>query len=129
MDRQALAVTLPTLKQQFHLAESRVGMIEGCFGYAFAVGSLGFGLLADRWGPRWLYPGVLVGWSLAGIATAGAGQPWVTGWLESDGDSPGKGTYRWLLLCRVVLGVFEAGDRARALLAGGAGLPPGSAPP
>jgi ACS family hexuronate transporter-like MFS transporter len=52
MDRQALAVTLPTLKQRFHLAEGRVGMIEGCFGYAFAVGSLVFGLLADRWGPR-----------------------------------------------------------------------------
>jgi MFS family permease len=91
MDRQALAVTLPTLKQQFHLAESRVGMIEGCFGYAFAVGSLGFGLLADRWGPRWLYPGVLVGWSLAGIATAGAGQPWVTGWLETDAGFAGHG--------------------------------------
>ena len=44
MDRQALAVTLPTLKRQFHLAEGRVGMIEGCFGYAFAVGSLAFGL-------------------------------------------------------------------------------------
>lgn len=125
MDRQALAVTLPTLKQQFHLAESRVGMIEGCFGYAFAVGSLGFGLLADRWGPRWLYPGVLIGWSLAGIATAGAGQPWVTGWLETDGDPTGTGTYRWLLLCRVVLGFFEAGHWPCALLTVRAILPPG----
>ena len=98
MDRQALAVTLPTLKQRFHLTEGRVGMIEGGFGYAFAVGSLLFGLLADRWGPRRLYPGVLVGWSLAGIATAFAGQPRVTGWLEASGDSPGTGTYRWLLI-------------------------------
>jgi ACS family hexuronate transporter-like MFS transporter len=124
MDRQALAVTLPTLKQRFHLTESRVGMVEGCFGYAFAVGSLLFGLLADRWGPRWLYPGVLLGWSAAGIATAFAGLPGITGWLESSGDPPGTGTYRWLLFCRVALGVFEAGHWPCALLTVRAILPP-----
>lgn len=124
MDRQALAVTLPTLKNEFALTESRVGMIEGCFGYAFAFGSIFFGLLADRWGPRWLYPIVLIGWSIAGIATAGAGQPWITDWFETTGDSPGTGTYRWLLLCRVVLGVFEAGHWPCALLTVRAVLPP-----
>ncbi|WP_169981291.1 MFS transporter [Tautonia rosea] len=124
MDRQALAVTLPTLKNEFSLTESRVGMVEGCFGYAFAFGSILFGLLADRWGPRWLYPIVLIGWSLAGIATAGAGQTWITDWFESSGDLPGTGTYRWLLLCRVVLGVFEAGHWPCALLTVRAILPP-----
>src|SRR4029079_9873179 len=52
MDRQALAVTLPELKREFNLAERRVGMIEGCFGFAFAAGALLFGMLADRFGPR-----------------------------------------------------------------------------
>src|SRR5438105_3997319 len=69
MDRQALAVTLPELKREFNLREERVGMVEGCFGFAFAAGALLFGFLADRFGPRRLYPVVLVGWSLAGIAT------------------------------------------------------------
>lgn len=123
MDRQALAVTLPTLKSEYQLTESRVGMVEGCFGYAFAVGSLLFGILADRFGPRWLYPIVLIGWSAAGIATAGAGQPWIIDWFEATGDPPGTGTYRWLLLCRVTLGLFEAGHWPCALLTVRAVLP------
>ena len=126
MDRQALAVTLPELKRQYNLAERRVGMIEGCFGFAFAAGALFFGILADRFGPRKLYPVVLTGWSLAGIATGFAAHPGVTSalegpgidslvkglrltWLLESGGEPGTGTFRWLLLCRTVLGLCEAG--------------------
>ena len=116
MDRQALAVTLPTLKARFHLAEGRVGMIEGCFGFAFAFGSLFFGWLADRVGPRYLYPAVLTGWSLAGVATSVAGQAWVTQSLETSTDEPGTGVFRWLLICRVILGACEAGHWPCALL-------------
>lgn len=116
MDRQALAVTLPTLKQDFNLAETRVGMVEACFGFAFAFGAVFFGIIADRTGPRFLYPIVLGGWSLAGIATGLAGQKWITSLLESPGDSPGTGVYHWLLICRVILGVFEAGHWPCALL-------------
>jgi ACS family hexuronate transporter-like MFS transporter len=116
MDRQALAVTLPELKQRYHLVEGRIGLVEGSFGFAFAFGSIFFGLLADRFGPRLLYPAVLVGWSLAGMATALAGRPEVTGWLEAPGDDPGAGTFRWLLLCRILLGVCEAGHWPCALI-------------
>ena len=116
MDRQALAVTLPTLKAEFNLAEGRVGMVEGCFGYAFAFGAILFGLIADKTGPRFLYPIVLGGWSLAGIATALAGQTWLTSILEKPGDPVGTGVYHWLLICRVALGVFEAGHWPCALL-------------
>jgi ACS family hexuronate transporter-like MFS transporter len=116
MDRQALAVTLPTLKKQHHLAEGRIGVLEGAFGFSFAFGSLVFGWLADRWGPRFLYPLVLIGWSLAGIATSFAGQPWVTDLLEPPGSEPGTGLFRWLLGCRIGLGVCEAGHWPCALL-------------
>lgn len=116
MDRQALAVTLPTLKVQLHLAEERIGNIEKYFSYSFAAGGLLFGWLADRLGPRLLYPAVLTGWSLAGIATSMAGQTWVTSAFESAGEDPGTGVYRWLLLCRVMLGLFEAGHWPCALL-------------
>ncbi len=116
MDRQALAVTLPTLKASYHVAEERIGWIEGSFGFAFAAGSILFGLAADRLGPRRLYPVVLVGWSAAGIATALTGRPEVTGWLEGPGDEPGAGEFRWLLLCRTVLGLFEAGHWPCALI-------------
>ena len=91
MDRQALAVTLPELKREFNLAERRIGMVEGCFGFAFAAGALLFGILADRFGPRKLYPIVLTGWSLAGIATGFAGHTELTRLLESPDDEPGAG--------------------------------------
>jgi ACS family hexuronate transporter-like MFS transporter len=116
MDRQALAVTLPELKREFNLGERRIGLVEGCFGFAFAAGSLLFGFVADRVGPRRLYPVVLVGWSLAGIATGFAGYAEVTGWLETPDDEAGAGTFRWLLIWRTALGLFEAGHWPCALI-------------
>jgi ACS family hexuronate transporter-like MFS transporter len=116
MDRQALSVTMPTLKQNFQLTEDRIGRVEAAFGYAFAAGSLLFGFLADRWGPKWLYPVVLAGWSLAGVATSFAASPVIPTWLESSGDPAGTGVYRWLLVCRIALGLCEAGHWPCALL-------------
>lgn len=116
MDRQALAVTLPELKRDYHLHERRVGLVEGCFGLAFAVGSVLFGWLADRYGPRLLYPVVLAGWSLAGIATGFAGHAAVADFLEGPGDEPGAGTFRWIVFWRVVLGLCEAGHWPCALI-------------
>jgi ACS family hexuronate transporter-like MFS transporter len=104
------------LKREFHLGEKRVGLVEGCFGFAFAAGSLLFGFLADRFGPRRLYPLVLTGWSLAGIATGFAGHAELTRWLEVPGDDPGAGTFRWLVLCRTALGLCEAGHWPCALI-------------
>jgi ACS family hexuronate transporter-like MFS transporter len=117
MDRQALAVTLPELKARYNLHEGRIGFLEMSFGLAFAAGSLLFGWLADRVGPRALYPVVLIGWSVAGVATGFAGDPRLTAPLESPGDEPGQGTYLWLLACRTVLGLFEAGHWPCALIA------------
>jgi len=116
MDRQALAISLPEMKRSLNLGEKRIGWVEGVFGFAFAAGSIGFGFLADRFSPRRLYPVVLVGWSLAGIATGFAGHSEVTGWLESSGDEPGAGSFRWLIVCRTVLGMFEAGHWPCALI-------------
>ncbi len=117
MDRQALAVTLPEMKQRYNLHEGRVGTLEMSFGLAFAAGSLLFGVLADRFGPRGLYPVVLVGWSAAGVATGFAGDAAAVGGLEGPGDDPGAGTFRWLLGCRTLLGLFEAGHWPCALIA------------
>src|SRR5690348_9132872 len=116
MDRQALSLSLPEMKRTLHLAEERIGWVEGVFGYAFAAGAIFFGFLADRLGPRRPYPVVLIGWSLAGIATGFAGHPQVAGWLERTGDEPGARTFRWLVLCRTVLGFFEAGHWPCALI-------------
>ncbi|WP_161968079.1 MFS transporter [Fimbriiglobus ruber] len=115
-DRQVSSVSMPVLKAKYQIAERRIGILEGCFGFAFAAGSIVFGAVADRVGPRRLYPVVLAGWSAAGIATAFAGQDGFTDWLVRAGDDPGAGPFRWVLTCRTALGFFEAGHWPCALL-------------
>lgn len=115
MDRQALAETATELKARFQLDDARYGEIERGFSWAFALGSIVFGFLADKFGPRRLYPVVLIGWSVAGILTPLASTS-VAAHFETPDDEPGAGTFRWLLLCRVVLGLFEAGHWPCALL-------------
>ena len=116
MDRQALAQTATELKARFDLHDARYGLIEKGFSWAFAVGSVLFGWLADRFGPRRLYPLVLIGWSIAGVMTPFAAFSDVTEGLENIGDDPGAGTFRWILLCRTTLGFFEAGHWPCALI-------------
>jgi ACS family hexuronate transporter-like MFS transporter len=79
------------ISREFALTQTQYGNVEAVFGYAFAAGSLVFGWLADRLALRWLYAWVLALWSVAGF---------VTGFVK---------TYEQLLLCRTLLGFFEAG--------------------
>ncbi len=97
MDRMTLANAATRITQEFGLSDEQYGQLELGFGWAFAAGSLLFGLLADRVSVWWLYPAVLFGWSAAGWASGSAGS------AES------------LLWCRVVLGLFEAGHWPCAL--------------
>ena len=56
MDRQTLANAAKRITDQFHLREEQYGNMELVFGWAFAVGSMFFGVLVDRVPVRWLYP-------------------------------------------------------------------------
>lgn len=67
------------------------------FSLGFALGSLVFGVLADLISVRWLYPIVVVAWSLAGLTS---------GLAESVGG---------LAVSRFLLGLFEAGQWPCAL--------------
>lgn len=91
MDRQTLAGASVRISREFALTQTRYGEIEAAFGYAFAAGSLVFGWMADRFEVRWVYATVLALWSVAGV---------MTGWASDHSQ---------LLLCRAVLGFFEAG--------------------
>lgn len=115
MDRQTLSLTATQLKTEIGLDDGRYGTLEEWFSYAFAAGGIFFGFLADRVGPTRLYPAVLVGWSLAGVASPLASWPAIAAAFGDPGN-PGEGEFRWLFLCRTVLGFCEAGHWPCALL-------------
>lgn len=91
MDRQTLANAATRITRQFTLSQEQYGELELGFGWAFAVGSIIFGFAADRFSVRNLYAVVLVLWSATGFAT---------GLVHG---------YNGLLICRTLLGFFEAG--------------------
>jgi MFS transporter, ACS family, hexuronate transporter len=91
MDRQTLANAATRISRQFALSQEQYGNLEFGFGWAFAAGSIVFGIAVDRYSVRWVYPIALVLWSLTGFAT---------GLVHSYGQ---------LLVCRTLLGFFEAG--------------------
>ncbi len=91
MDRTALAGASVRVTNELGLDNAQYGHLELGFGWAFAAGSLVFGFLADRFRVYVLYPIILLGWSLTGMAT---------GWAHGFGG---------LMVCRTLLGFFEAG--------------------
>ncbi len=105
MDRVTLSTVATRITAQFGLSQEQYGNIEFGFGWAFAVGSLAFGLTVDRLPVRWVYPTALALWSAMGFLTAYAHN------------------YEELLACRILLGLFEGGHwpcaikTTRALLA------------
>jgi ACS family hexuronate transporter-like MFS transporter len=97
MDRMTLASASVRVTNEFQLSAEQYGRIEVAFGWAFGVGALFFGFLADRVRVYLLYPGILAAWSVVGFAT---------------GLTHG---YAGLLICRTLLGFFEAGHWPCAL--------------
>jgi ACS family hexuronate transporter-like MFS transporter len=115
MDRQVLPQIATELKGAYLIDDARYGRVGRNFAWAFAAGSIFFGFIADRIGPRLLYPVVLIGWSIAGLATPLMANPQFTSRFEEPGE-PGSGPFYWLLLCRTALGFFESGHWPCALL-------------
>jgi ACS family hexuronate transporter-like MFS transporter len=97
LDRQALSTAADRILRDLHLDPEQYGDLETGFSLSFAAGSLIFGILADRLSIRWLYPVILVGWSVVGCST---------GLVR---------THAGLLACRTFLGFFEAGHWPCAL--------------
>lgn len=109
IDRQALSVMAKriTSAEELNLSKEQYGHLEFGFGLAFATGALFFGWVADRTNVFWLYPAVLALWSVMGYCT---------GLVQS---------FAGLLVCRTLLGIFEAGHWPCALRTTQRLLPPG----
>lgn len=124
MDRQTLSQMAATIQDELKLSDAQYGGLEKGFGYAFAFGGILVGLIADRANVRWLYPCVLLGWSLAGVATGYADKigvaiaPLIAAVAPNaiDPSDPSQCAYWGFLICRVILGLFEAGQWPCALI-------------
>lgn len=92
MDRQALSLTAKRISDYLSINNERLGTLEAAFNLGFAIGGITIGWLVDRGNLRLIYPTIVVLWSLAGFAS---------GFAES---------FLFLLICRIALGLFEAGN-------------------
>lgn len=92
MDRVSLNQMAARIQIALGLNDIQYSRLESGFSIAFAVGAVVSGVIVDRVSVRWVYPLVVFGWSVAGILTG-----YATGFV-------------WLFVCRVALGLFEAGN-------------------
>lgn len=97
MDRVTLSNASVRVISELGLTKTQYGNLELAFGWAFGLGSICFGFIADRWRVYLLYPLVLALWSIMGIATG----------FSQD--------FTQMLVCRTLLGFFEAGHWPCAL--------------
>src|ERR1700749_4091894 len=73
LDRSNISITVPELKKTFGFDNSQMGFVLSGFGWSYAAFQIPGGWLADRIPPRFLYPPILILWSLctALLGTAG----------------------------------------------------------
>lgn len=90
MDRITLSIGMPYIKGEFNLSPTMQGLILSSFFWSYALLQVPGGWLLDRFGPRKVITGALVGWGIfqavIGLATGGLS----------------------LILSRIGLGVMEA---------------------
>ncbi len=92
MDRVSLNQMARRIQDALALDNIEYSRLESGFSFAFAVGAVTFGFIVDRVNVRWVYAIAVLGWSAAGVLTG-----YATGFV-------------WLFTCRIILGLFEAGN-------------------
>ncbi|QDT55881.1 Hexuronate transporter [Caulifigura coniformis] len=96
MDRQALSVVGPIIKQELSLSNTDLGQLLAAFFWTYGLMHIGVGLILDRTNIRFTYPLFVALWSISQI---GAGL--ATG-------------YASLYVARLFLGTFEAAGQTGA---------------
>lgn len=72
MDRVVIAQAGPSLKTEFALSQTELGIVFTAFTLAYALFQVPGGWLADRFGPRKILTGIVAYWSVFTMATAAA---------------------------------------------------------
>ena len=92
MDRQALALSKTSIRDDIGMDDAQYGELIFIFNIGFGLGALLFGWLVDKVSLRWLYAVLVFAWSTVGFFTGFA-----TAIVA-------------LMVCRLLLGLFEAGN-------------------
>ncbi len=73
LDRSNISITVPEMKKAFGFDNKQMGLVLSGFGWSYAAFQICGGWLADRIAPRFLYPAILILWSVctALLGTAG----------------------------------------------------------
>jgi ACS family D-galactonate transporter-like MFS transporter len=90
LDRTNISIAAVDLARDLSLTKIEMGIVFSAFAWTYSLFQIPGGLLADRFRPRLLYPLLLTLWSIATIVQGMAG------------------TLIMLVVCRVLVGVFEA---------------------
>jgi sugar phosphate permease len=91
MDRTGISIAAPSMAKEFMLSQTAIGVVFSVFLWAYALGQIPLGSLADRMGPRSVLLIIVPFWSLMTAMTA------IAGGLAS------------LIVIRFVFGLAEAG--------------------
>ncbi|MEN9391400.1 MAG: hypothetical protein RL017_698 [Pseudomonadota bacterium] len=67
LDRAALSYAITPLSHEFHLNNTQFGLLLSCFGVGYIVTNVVGGYIADRIGPKLVWGGAAILWSIATI--------------------------------------------------------------
>ena len=95
LDRSNISITVPEMKRAFGFDNRQMGLVLSGFGWSYAAFQICGGWLADRIAPRFLYPAILILWSVC------------TALLGTAGILIGSGIAS-LFLLRLAIGALEA---------------------
>jgi len=70
MDRTNISVAAPAIAEEFGLSKTEFGIVFSAFLWAYSIGQIPGGWLADRFGPRKVLLFIVPFWSLMTVATA-----------------------------------------------------------
>ena len=70
MDRTGISIAAPAMAKEFGLSQTAVGIVFSVFLWAYAIGQIPLGWLADRLGPRLVLLMIVPFWSLMTAMTA-----------------------------------------------------------
>lgn len=113
LDRTNIAVAATEMGKDLNLSTVDLGYIFSAFGWAYAALQIPGGLIADRFGPRFLYAFCLITWSLATLA-----QAFVRGFASLFSLRLATGTFEapsYPINNRVVTSWFPEHERASAI--------------